>query len=70
MIIAVNEMGEGRSCTHSLDCTEVMFIILENVPEVDKGTAQLLYLFVTTISELEHVFIRMYILFIFILNVV
>jgi hypothetical protein len=60
MIIAAREMGEGRSCAHSLNCTEVMFVILDNVPEVDRGTALLIHLFVTTLSELEHAFILMY----------
>jgi hypothetical protein len=39
MIIAGSEMGEERSRTHSLDVTAVMFVILDNVPEVDRETA-------------------------------
>jgi hypothetical protein len=47
---------------------EVMFVILGNVPEVNGGTALLIHLFVITLSELEHSFIRMYFSFFIILN--
>lgn len=52
-----------------MDCTEVMFVILDNVPEVDRGTA-LIYMFVTTLTIRTGTCIQSNVLFIFILNVV